>query len=242
MTIARRFTERLRTAVEWYVDQKNRARPCDQIDFLARRDERVSAYLSSEMRTLLASDPPEAGYRMPRVRFISDDGCGRPTCTRLSLRCTIDGKRNGTTARARVRLSRLRVGRVTEGELQHYPYRDLSEHLIEWTGTPRWRRGRCSKGETGNSTRAPAAASARRVSEKYNLQRRLRDGKAGLIHLARDSYYVMLKFAKLGNYSATRPCLNPRRHSASVEGLSTPGLLTVAGLRERGIGISSRAS
>src|SRR5690606_20017185 len=63
-----------RTVVrEWpgYVEQKNHAAALARNDwiFSLDADERITPALAAEIRQLLASEPPSAGYRIPRVTF-----------------------------------------------------------------------------------------------------------------------------------------------------------------------------
>jgi hypothetical protein len=82
-------------------------------------------------------------------------------------------------------------------ELQHYPYKDLSEHLVRMDRyTSLAARQMFEKGRRATRLELllhPPAAFLR----NYVLKGGFRDGKAGLIISLVNSYYVMLKFAKL---------------------------------------------
>ena len=84
-----------------------------------------------------------------------------------------------------------------KSELQHYPYKDLSEHLIRMDRyTTLAARQMFEKGKRATRLELlfhPPIAFAR----NYILKGGFRDGKPGLIISLVNSYYVMLKFAKL---------------------------------------------
>ena len=115
-----------------YVDQKNFAASLASHDWILSldADERIPPALASEIRALLATEPPYRGYRVPRVTFhlgrwvrttdfypdyqtrLYDRRKGRWQGRYVHESVTVDGD----------------SGRLTN-ELQHYSYRDLSDHL-----------------------------------------------------------------------------------------------------------------
>jgi glycosyltransferase involved in cell wall biosynthesis len=189
-----------------YVDQKNFAAGLASHDwiFSLDADERLTTALATEIRTLLASDPPLAGYRVPRVtrhlgRWIRTTDFYPDYQTRLYDRrracwrgryvhesVTVDGT----------------VGQLRH-ELQHYSYRDLSDHLarINHYSTLAARQ----MYESGRRAGAfdllvhPPAAFLR----NYILRRGIVDGIAGLTLSLVNSYAVFLKFAKLWELQRT---------------------------------------
>jgi (heptosyl)LPS beta-1,4-glucosyltransferase len=202
VAIARQFTDRVYVR-PWtgYVDQKNHVASLASHDwiFSLDADERVSPELSAEIRSLLAAGPSEAGYRMPRVSFYLGRWM-RTTDMYPDYQLRIYDRRKARWAGLHVHES-VKVDGDTIGylksELQHYPYRDLSEHLIRMdryttlAAQQMFERGR-------RATRLellfhPPVAFLR----NYILKGGFRDGKAGLIISMVNSYYVMLKFAKL---------------------------------------------
>ena len=202
VAIARRFTERVYVR-PWsgYVDQKNYAASLATHDwiFSLDADERVPADLAAEIRALLGADPPAAGYRMPRVSFHLGRWM-RTTDMYPDYQLRLYDRRNahwdGLHVHESVKVERGSTGYL-EHELEHFPYRDLSEHLIRMDRyTTLAARQMFEKGE--RTTRLellfhPPVAFLR----NYVLKRGFRDGKAGLIISLVNSYYVMLKFAKL---------------------------------------------
>ena len=141
-----------------------------------------------------------------------------------------------------VKVETARVGYL-KSELQHYPYSDLSEHLIRMDRyTTLAARQMFEKGKRATRLELlfhPPIAFAR----NYILKGGFRDGKAGLIISLVNSYYVMLKFAKLWELQRRLQTLTRRvRPMFSIHvdtartwrGGQRQVLLTVLGLRERG--------
>jgi (heptosyl)LPS beta-1,4-glucosyltransferase len=202
VAIARQFTDRVFVR-PWkgYVDQKNHAASIATHDwiFSLDADERVPVDLSAEMRALLVGDPKHAGYRMPRVSFY----LGRWIRTtdmypdyQLRLYNRRKGRWDGLHVHESVKVDDNSIGYL-KGELQHYPYRDLSEHLVRMDRyTTLAARQMFEKGKRATRVELlihPPVAFLR----NYILKGGFRDGKAGLIVSMVNSYYVMLKFAKL---------------------------------------------
>jgi glycosyltransferase involved in cell wall biosynthesis len=202
VAIARQFTERVYVrAWTGYVDQKNHAAGLATHDwiFSLDADERVSADLSAEIRDVLASQPTEHGFRMPRVSFYLGRWM-RTTDMYPDYQLRLYDRRHAHWEGLHVHESvKVDGGRVAylRNELQHYPYKDLSEHLIRMDRyTTLAARQMFEKGK--RTTRLelllhPPVAFVR----NYLLKGGFRDGKPGLIISLVNSYYVMLKFAKL---------------------------------------------
>jgi glycosyltransferase involved in cell wall biosynthesis len=200
--IARQFTDRVSVrAWSGYVDQKNYAASLAAHDwiFSLDADERVSDALSLEIRAAAASRPGVYGYRMPRVSFY----LGRWMRTtdmypdyQLRLYHRGHARWDGLHVHESVKVEDGSIGYL-KAELRHYPYKDLSEHLIRMDRyTTLAARQMFETGRRATSFDLlfhPAAAFLR----NYVLKGGLRDGKAGLIVSLVNSYYVMLKFAKL---------------------------------------------
>jgi (heptosyl)LPS beta-1,4-glucosyltransferase len=202
VAIARRFTDRVYVR-SWngYVEQKNHAASLASHDwiFSLDADERVTAELSMEMRALLAAGPRHAGYRMPRVSFY----LGRWMRTtdmypdyQLRLYDRRRARWDGLHVHESVKVNGESTGYL-KNELQHYPYRDLSEHLIRMDRyTTLAAQQMFEKGKRATRLELlfhPPVAFLR----NYVLKGGFRDGKPGLIISLVNSYYVMLKFAKL---------------------------------------------
>jgi glycosyltransferase involved in cell wall biosynthesis len=201
VAIARRYTSRVEVR-EWngYVDQKNYAASIASHDWILSvdADERVTAALASEIRATLASGPAARAYRIPRVtwhlgRWIRSTDWYPDYQIRLYDRRS--AAFTGRYVHESVRASGS-VGRLS-AELQHYPYRDIADHL-----------------ETMNRYTSLAARQmhedGRRAGvfdlvchpplafmRNYIVRAGFRDGLPGLIVSSMNSYYVFLKFAKL---------------------------------------------
>ena len=202
VAIARQFTDRVYVR-PWngYVDQKNHAASLATHDwvFSLDADERVSEALSTEIRALLQTEPSVRGYRMPRVSFYLGRWM-RTTDMYPDYQLRLYDRRAAKWEGAHVHES-VKVGTGLVGylkcELQHYPYTDLSEHLIRMDRyTTLAARQMFEKGKRATRLELlfhPPIAFAR----NYILKGGFRDGKPGLIISLVNSYYVMLKFAKL---------------------------------------------
>ena len=202
VAIARQFTERVYVrAWKGYVDQKNHAATLATHDwiFSLDADERVTPELSAEIGALLQSDPTMRGYRMPRVSFY----LGRWMRTtdmypdyQLRLYDRRYARWHGLHVHESVKVDTDVVGYL-KSELQHYPYKDLSEHLIRMDRyTTLAAKQMFEKGKRATRLELlfhPPIAFVR----NYILKGGFRDGKPGLIISLVNWYYVMLKFAKL---------------------------------------------
>ena len=183
-----------------YVDQKNFAATLASHDwiFSLDADERLTPELAAEIRSLLASNPDRAGYRVPRVtyhfgRWIRTTDFYPDFQTRLydRRRARWHGKYVHESVHVESEPGRLRH------ELLHYSYRDLRDHLdrINRYSTL------AARQMLENGRRAgvvdllihPPAAFLR----NYILRKGILDGAAGLLLSIVNSYAVFLKFAKL---------------------------------------------
>lgn len=202
VAIARQFTDRVYVR-PWngYVDQKNHAASLASHDwiFSLDADERVPEDLAAEIRARVTAAPHEAGYRMPRVSFYLGRWM-RTTDMYPDYQLRLYDRRRARWAGLHVHES-VKVDGDSIGylkhELQHYPYRDLSEHLIRMDRyTTLAARQMLEQGKRATRLELlfhPPVAFLR----NYILKGGFRDGKAGLIISLVNSYYVMLKFAKL---------------------------------------------
>jgi glycosyltransferase involved in cell wall biosynthesis len=195
-----------------YVDQKNFAAGLARHDwiFSLDADERVTPELAAEVRSLLATDPPLHGYRVPRTtfhfgRWIRTTDFYPDFQTRLYDRRR--ARWRGKYVHESVDVDGA-VGRL-QTELQHYSYRDLSDHLtrINHYTTLAARQ----MYESGRRTGAldllvhPPAAFLR----NYVLRRGILDGTAGLTLSLVNAYSVFLKFAKLWELQRTPNAQRP---------------------------------
>jgi glycosyltransferase involved in cell wall biosynthesis len=201
-----------------YVDQKNFAASLASHDwiFSLDADERIPPALASEIRALLSTNPPRAGYRVPRVtyhlgRWVRSTDFYPDYQTRLYDRrqarwqgrhvhesVTVDGP----------------CGQLTQ-ELLHYSYRNLSDHLnrINMYATLAARQMHESGRRAGLADLVihPPAAFLR----NYIIRRGFRDGTAGLILSIVNAYSVFLKFAKLWELQRAPDSRPAARHTDS---------------------------
>jgi len=199
--IARRHTDRVYTR-DWpgYADQKNHAASLAKNDWILSldADERVTPDLAIEVGRVLDSGPHVAAFRIPRVnwhlgRWVRTTDWYPDYQTRLYDRRAAQwtGRYVHESVAVNGKTGQLR------GELQHFAYRDVAEHLetIDRYTTLAARQMH----EAGRRASAfdlvghPPLAFLRNYVAKGGL----RDGVPGFIISAFNAYYVFLKFAKL---------------------------------------------
>ena len=188
---------------EWpgYSAQKNFAADRASHDWVLSMDadERVSAALASEIRTVLSGSPVWRGYRIRRVthylgQWIRSTDWFPDYQLRLYDRRA--GRWNGRRIHESFHLSDGAPGTL-HGEMEHYAYRDIAHHvekinLYTTLIADEWH-------DAGRQTTAvqivmqPCFAFLR----NYVLRGGIRQGTTGLIVSLLNSYYVYLKFAKL---------------------------------------------
>ena len=201
VAIARRHTDRV-IVRDWagYVDQKNYAASQANHDWILSldADERVTPALADEIKTTLAGSPPHQGYRIPRVtwhlgRWIRSTDWYPDYQLRLYDRRSAQwaGKYVHESVSVRGSSGRLRH------ELQHYAYRDITDHLetmdryTTFAARQMYESGRRA-GLVQVAGHPPLA-----FLRNYIARGGFRDGVAGLTISAMNSYYVFLKLAKL---------------------------------------------
>ena len=200
VAIARRRGARVEVrSFPGYSDQKNYAASLAAHDWILSldADERVTPELAGEIRALLASEPPRRGYRVPRIshylgRWIR--GTDWYPDYQLRLYDRRAGRWNGRRVHESVALDG-EPGRLTH-DLQHFPYRDISHHLatIDRYTTLAAEQMR-AEGRTP-SIAAVAAHPPFAFLRNYILRGGFKNGSAGFIVSALNSYYVFLKLAK----------------------------------------------
>ncbi len=201
VALAKRFTDRVITR-DWpgYIDQKNHAASIASHDWILSldADERVTPALAAEIRSVLAGEPPSAGYRVPRVTWYlgrwwrTTDWYPDP---QLRLYDRRRGRWQGRYVHESVRVDGP-AGRL-QHELQHLAYRDVSHHLqtIDRYTTLAARQmdeDGVRAGWLDLLTHPPAA-----FVRNYVLRGGVRDGTPGLIVSGLNAYYVWLKYVKL---------------------------------------------
>lgn len=200
VAIARTFTDKVFVR-PWpgYVQQKNYAASVAAHDWILSldADERVTTALATEIRAAI-EHPVHAAYRVPRVtwhlgRWVRTTDWYPDHQTRLYHR-----------RRARWTGQLVHEALAVDGstgqlqsEIQHFAYRDISEHLerIDRYTTLAARQMRQSGRRAGvfQLVGHPPLAFLR----NYVARGGFRDGIPGLIVSSLNAYYVFLKFAKL---------------------------------------------
>ena len=204
VSIARQHTERV-VVREWpgYVEQKNHAASIASHDWILSldADERVTPPLAAEIKALMAGAPDatrDAAFRIPRVtwhlgRWIRSTDWYPDYQLRLYDRRSAQW--TGRYVHEAVSVSGS-TGQL-RGELQHYAYRDIADHLetIDRYTTYAARQMQESGQRTGLLQIAghPPLAFLR----NYLAHGGIRDGVPGFVISAMNAYYVFLKFAKL---------------------------------------------
>jgi len=201
VAIARRHATRVLVR-PWsgYSEQKNFAAGLARHDWILSvdADERVTPALADAIRRALAARPEERGFEVPRVTF----HLGRWIRStdwypdyQLRLYDRRSARWNDRPVHESVAVDG-RVGRL-RGELQHFAYRDLSHHLQTidryTTLAAAHMDERGQRAGFADLLLHPPLAFLR----NYVLRMGLRDGLPGLMVSLLNSYYVMLKFAKL---------------------------------------------
>jgi glycosyltransferase involved in cell wall biosynthesis len=180
--------------------QKNYAASLASNDWILSidADERVTPLLAGEIKALLANGLPADGYAISRVshylgRWIRSTDWYPDFHVRLYNRNAARWSEHAVHESIHCPGTVLRL----RGELLHYPYRDVSEHLskIDRYTTlvaEQW----VAEGRRSSAWQAvvyPRLAFLR----NFVLRRGFMDGHTGLIVSLLNSYYVFLKYAKL---------------------------------------------
>ena len=211
--IARRHTPRVETR-PWpgYSAQKNYAAAQASHDWILSldADERVTPALAAEIRSLLATEPPHRGYRVPRIshylgRWIR--GTDWYPDYQLRLYDRRAGEWNGRRVHESVRLAEGAPGQLTH-DLQHYPYRDISHHLATIDRYTTLAAEQMAADGKTPSIAAVALHPPFAFLRNYVLRGGLTNGSAGFVVSVLNSYYVFLKLAKARELHS-RPDLRP---------------------------------
>jgi glycosyltransferase involved in cell wall biosynthesis len=199
--LARRYTSEVELR-DWagYGPQKNYAADRASHDWILSldADERLTPELGAEIRELMHRGPAAQGYRIPRVSYYLGRWI-RSTDWYPDLHLRLYDRRAARWSERRIHETVELQGSVGKlrGEMLHYPYRDISEHLTkidQYTtlAAEQW----AAEGRRATALHAfvyPRLAFFR----NYILRRGFRDGQTGLVVSLLNSYYVFLKYAKL---------------------------------------------
>ena len=201
VAIAQQHTARV-VVRDWpgYIAQKNSAASMAAHDWILSldADERVTPALASEIRAIIAAEPREAAYRIPRVTWHLGRWI-RTTDWYPDYQLRLYDRRAAEWTGAYVHEAVTARGAVGQlrGELQHYAYRDIADHLetIDRYTTLAARQMHDAGRRAGilDIVAHPPLAFLR----NYVARGGFRDGAIGFIISRMNAYYVFLKFAKL---------------------------------------------
>jgi glycosyltransferase involved in cell wall biosynthesis len=209
VAIARQHTDRI-VVRDWpgYIDQKNYAASIASHEWILSldADERVTPELAGEITALMARTPREAAFRIPRVtwhlgRWIRTTDWYPDYQLRLYDRRSAQwtGKYVHEAVAVRGETGQLR------GELQHYAYRDIADHLetidryTTYAARQMYEAGRRA-GVVDVVVHPPLA-----FLRNYIVRGGIRDGATGFIISRLNAFYVFLKFAKLRELQNREP-------------------------------------
>lgn len=183
-----------------YAAQKNFAAAQAAHDWILSldADERVTPALAAEIQSILSSDPPVAGYRIPRLTYHLGRWI-RTTDWYPDYQLRLYDRRRASWPARLVHESVKADGPIAylTHDLEHYAYRDISHHheaMSRYTTLAAqlmYDQGR--RAGVFDLTVHPLAAFLR----NYLLKRGFLDGVPGLVISGMNAYYVFLKFAKL---------------------------------------------
>jgi (heptosyl)LPS beta-1,4-glucosyltransferase len=209
VAIARQHTDRV-IVREWpgYIAQKNFAAASAQHDWILSldADERVTPELAREIRTIMASTPREAAYRIPRVTWhlgywVRTTDWYPDYQLRLYDRRTAEWTGRYVHEAVTVRGT---VGQL-RGELQHYAYRDVADHLETIDRYTTYAARQMHEDGRRASVLQIAGHPPLAFLRNYIARGGIRDGVPGFVISALNAYYVFLKFAKLWEIDRLSP-------------------------------------
>ena len=180
--------------------QKNYAASIASNDWILSidADERVTPELADEIKALLASEPPQRGYRVPRISWYLGRWI-RATDWYPDYQLRLYDRRAGAWKERRVHesvtLKSGESGRLAH-DLQHFPYRDISHHLQTID-----RYTALAADQMVADGRVPSIAGVAlnppfAFLRNYVLRGGFRLGSVGFVVSVLNSYYVFLKLAK----------------------------------------------
>ena len=183
-----------------YVAQKNYAASVASHDWVLSldADERVTPALATEIKAMLDTDPAHAAFRVPRVTWYLGQWIRTTDWYPDSQFRLFDRRRAEWSGRYVHEDMTVQgtIGRL-RGELQHFPFRDIADHLetidryTTYAARQMHEAGRHA-GFIHIACHPPLA-----FLRNYILRGGIRDGTTGLVISVLNSYYVLLKFAKL---------------------------------------------
>jgi glycosyltransferase involved in cell wall biosynthesis len=217
--LARQVTEKV-VVRAWpgYVAQKNFAASLATHDWVLSldADERVTPVLAREIQATLAN-PSHSAYRMPRVtwhlgRWIRSTDWYPDDQLRLYDRRVAQWTGQYVHEAVTVNGS---IGRL-QGELEHFAYRDISDHLETIDRYTTYAARQMSESGRRAGLLQLAGHPPLAFLRNYIARGGIRDGVPGFIISSLNAYYVFLKFAKLRELNAGQDAL-PQPPASSLQ-------------------------
>ena len=206
-SIARQFTDHV-IVREWpgYSAQKNFAASVASHEWILSldADERVTPVLADEIRRNLTAPVAHAAWRIPRVTWHLGRWI-RSTDWFPDLKVRLYNRRTATWTGQYVHETLEVDGAIgtLAGELQHFPYRSLSDHLETIDRYTSLAARQMVEDGKHVSLINMACQPPMVFLRNYLVRRGLRDGLPGLIVSSMNAYYVFLKWAKLWELRTT---------------------------------------
>ncbi len=200
--IARQFTDKVfQNRWPGFVQQKNFALSKATYDWVLAldADEVVSEQLKRSILELLSTEPPFAGYFIPRRTFYLGrwiNHCGWYPDYKLRLFRKGKARWEGIDLHEKVVLASGKVGYL-QGDLYHYSYQDISDHLKRIDRYSTLSAQQMAKQGRGFYLRDILLRPLLRFIRMYLWQLGFLDGKAGFFISSLGAFYVFSKYAKL---------------------------------------------
>jgi len=201
VAIARRHTDHV-VVHDWlgHIEQKNYAASLASHDWILSidADERVTPALASEIQALLAATPREAAYVIPRVTFHLGRWI-RTTDWYPDYQHRLYNRRAAQWTGRYVHEALTVQGGVgrLHGELQHYAYRDIADHLETINRYTTYAARQMHEDGRRAGLLQLAGHPPLAFLRNYIARGGISDGVPGFIISTMNAYYVFLKFAKL---------------------------------------------
>lgn len=213
VAVARQFTDQVVVhGWEGYVAQKNLAASLASHDWILSldADERVTPELAAEIRAALAS-PSHAAFRIPRVTWHLGRWI-RSTDWYPDYQLRVYDKRSACWTGKYVHESVAVRGTTGElsGEIQHFAYRDISDHLETIDRYTTLAARQMSEAGRRAGLLQVAGHPPLAFLRNYILRGGIREGMAGFIVSSMNAYYVFLKLAKLWQWRHVQDDRGPK--------------------------------
>jgi glycosyltransferase involved in cell wall biosynthesis len=209
VAIARRHTDRV-VVRDWpgYIDQKNYAASLASHDWILSldADERVTPPLADEIRATVGGAPRAAAFRIPRVTWHLGRWI-RTTDWYPDYQLRLYDRRSGQWTGRYVHEAVSVQGETGQlrGELQHYAYRDIADHLETIDRYTTYAARQMHEAGRRAGLLQIAGHPPLTFLRNYLARGGIRDGAPGFIISAMNAYYVFLKFAKLWELQNLEP-------------------------------------